>query len=108
MPTVADSLKAQGTIGVEALGMFYPPYAENVPGSVTFGGADASKYTGALSYVPITQSHPANDYWGVDQSITYGLATAIAGTTAGIVDSGTTMILLATGESGVLCGPSRG
>ena len=42
---------------------------------------------------------PAADYVGVDQSVTYGTETAILRTTAGIVDSGTTLLLLATGAS---------
>lgn len=76
--------------------MFYPPYAETTSGSVTFGGADRARYTGPLTYASITKSSPANEYYGIDQSITYG-KTEIASMTAGIVDSGTTMILLASG-----------
>lgn len=96
VPTVSDNLKSQGVIGVEALGMFFPPYAEKASGSISFGGPDSSKYTGELSYVPITKSSPASDYWGVDQTITYA-GNVISNTSSGIVDSGTTMILLASG-----------
>ncbi|GJE94124.1 A1 family peptidase [Phanerochaete sordida] len=95
IPTVANNLKSQGKIGTEAIGIFYPPYAEKASGSLTFGGADASKYTGSLTYTPITASSPASDYWGIDQTISYAGQT-IAGQTSGIVDSGTTMLLLAS------------
>ena len=38
----------------------------------------------------------ASHYWGIDQSVTYGDETNILNTTAGIVDTGTTLLLLAT------------
>ena len=44
---------------------------------------------------PITSTSPASKYWGIDQSIRYGSQTILP-TTAGIVDTGTTLILLAT------------
>jgi hypothetical protein len=96
VPTVPDNLRTQGTIGVESLGLFYPPYAEKTAGSISFGGPDESKYTGSLSYVSITKSSPSRDYWGIDQTVTYAGMT-ICKDVAGIVDTGTTMILLATG-----------
>ena len=38
---------------------------------------------------PLTTTSPASEYWGIDQSITYGSAeTAILTATAGIVDTG--------------------
>jgi hypothetical protein len=39
------------------------------------------------AYSPITGTSPANQYWGIDQSIQYG-STIILETTAGIVDTG--------------------
>ena len=51
---------------------------------------------------PITETSPASDYWGIDQSIFYG-DESILGTTAGIVDTGTTLILLASGKFSVFC-----
>ena len=48
-----------------------------------------------MNFVPITSTSPANAYWGIDQSISYGDET-ILDTTAGIVDTGTTLLLLAT------------
>ena len=46
---------------------------------------------------PATTTSPANEYWGINESIKYG-STTILSTTAGIVDTGTTLILLATGK----------
>jgi hypothetical protein len=56
-----------------------------------------SRFTGELSYVPITSTSPASRYWGIDQSVTYGEnRTIILNTTSGIVDTGTTALLMAT------------
>lgn len=51
----------------------------------------------ALSHhSPITSTSPAKEYVGIDQSISYGGSTILA-TTAGIVDTGTTLTLIASG-----------
>ena len=68
-------------------------------GELSFGETDSSKFTGKINYVPITSTSPANAYWGIDQTINYGSATGgtqILRRTAGIVDTGTTLLLLAT------------
>jgi hypothetical protein len=50
--------------------------------------------------VPITSTSPASNYWGIDQSITYGSGgESILSSTAGIVDTGTTLVLIATGSA---------
>ncbi|KAG2344507.1 acid protease [Suillus weaverae] len=98
VPTVTDNLYAQGTISSDLLGVFYEPSSNaNVPnGELTFGGTDNTKYTGALNTVPLTTTSPASRYWGIDQSVSYGTGQTILNTTAGIVDTGTTLLLLAT------------
>lgn len=53
---------------------------------------------------PITDTFPSNMYWGVNASLQYGEADSNAScilleNTAGIVDSGTTMLLIATRKS---------
>jgi pepsin A len=96
--TVMDSLYAQGDIDSEVLGLFFAPVSSgDSGGELTFGGVDSSKFTGQMGYVPITSTSPASQYWGIDQSINYG-DTEIMTSTAGIVDTGTTLILIATGR----------
>ncbi|KAG2120234.1 acid protease [Suillus clintonianus] len=96
VPTVTDNLYTQGTIGSEVLGVFFAPASSgDSSGELTFGSYDASKITGDINYVPITSTSPASGYWGIDQSIAYG-TTSILTETAGIVDTGTTLILIAT------------
>ncbi|KAG2109115.1 acid protease [Suillus cothurnatus] len=94
--TVTDNLYAQNTISSEVLGVFFAPASsDDSGGELTFGGYDASKITGDISYVSITSTSPANTYWGIDQSISYG-STPIMTETAGIVDTGSTLILIAS------------
>lgn len=100
VPTVTDNLLQQGTIPVESIGISYIPTTSTTDaanGELTFGGTDPSKFTGEISYTPITSTSPASQYWGIDQTITYGTdGTTILNLTAGIVDTGTTLLLLAT------------
>ncbi|KAF8125701.1 acid protease [Boletus edulis] len=98
VPTVTDNLYKQGLISTESLGIFYEPSSTTdvANGELNFGGPDSAKYTGELNYVPITSTAPASNYWGIDQSVTYGNSTTLLNTTAGIVDTGTTLLLLAT------------
>ncbi|KAG2032182.1 aspartic peptidase domain-containing protein [Suillus americanus] len=94
--TVTDNLYAQKKISSEVLGVFFAPASsDDSGGELTFGGYDASKITGDISFASITSAYPANTYWGIDQSISYG-SMPILDKTAGIVDTGTTLILIAT------------
>lgn len=45
---------------------------------------------------PPASTKPANEFWGIDQTVTYGSGNTILSSAAGIVDTGTTLILLAT------------
>ncbi|KAG1901296.1 acid protease [Suillus fuscotomentosus] len=98
VPTVTDNLYAQGTISSNSLGISYEPSSTaNVSnGELTFGGTDITKFTGTLNTVALTTTSPASLYWGIDQSVSYGTSQTILNTTAGIVDTGTTLLLLAT------------
>ncbi|TDL21814.1 aspartic protease [Rickenella mellea] len=98
VPTVTDNLFSQGKISVKAVGVSFAPTTvqSTTNGELTFGGPDTSKFTGTLSYVGLTSTSPASAYWGIDQTITYSTSTSILSKTAGIVDTGTTLVLLAT------------
>jgi len=95
---VTDNLFNQHTISTESIGIFFAPVtaSPNI-GELTFGGVDPSKNTSAVQFTPITETRPSSAFWGVDQSISYGSKT-ILGTSAGIVDTGTTLVMLATGS----------
>ncbi|KZT38604.1 acid protease [Sistotremastrum suecicum HHB10207 ss-3] len=97
VPTIIDNLYAQGTIPQEILGIYFQPSSESHSpnGELTYGGVDASKYTGAITYTPITSAYPSCAFWGIDQNFTYG-STSLSPGLSGIVDTGTTLLLLAT------------
>jgi len=97
VPTVTDNAWAQGLLGNYEVGISFAPAhsASEMNGELTFGGVDPSKFTGTIDYVPITSSSPANRFVGIDQSVSYGDVEILSGT-SGIVDTGTTLLLLAT------------
>ncbi|KLO10453.1 acid protease [Schizopora paradoxa] len=98
IPTVTDKLFHEGIIPHNEVAISFEPTtsAENKNGEMTFGGVDHTKFTGEITYAPITSTSPASDFWGIDQSIRYGASTNILSETAGIVDTGTTLTLIAT------------
>lgn len=96
VPTVIDNLYAEGEINNAVVGIYFPPASASNAGELTFGGYDASVLTSAMKYAAITKTHPASTFWGIDQDVSYGGATVLSG--AGIVDTGTTLILIATGS----------
>ncbi|KAJ7849363.1 family A1 protease [Mycena olivaceomarginata] len=97
IPTVTDNLFSQGTITGDLFAISFQPTTtdEDANGSIAFGGIDSTKFTGEIAYTPVTSTSPASQYWGIDQSVTYG-TTSILASTAGIVDTGSTLIHLAT------------
>ncbi len=50
---------------------------------------------------PITGTSPSKKYWGVDAAFLYGtnrgVLYTILGTTAGVIDAGTTLLYIGTG-----------
>ncbi|KAG2098734.1 aspartic peptidase domain-containing protein [Suillus discolor] len=97
IPTVTDSLYNQDMISQIVVSVSFEPTTSesDINGELTFGGTDATKYTGAIAYTPLTTTEPASYYWGITESITYGTTTILT-ETAGIVDTGTTLILIAS------------
>jgi len=99
IPTVTDNLFSQGKIPEHLVAVAFAPTTtdNNANGELTFGGTDSSKFTGSITYTPITSTFPASAYWGINETITYGTAsTPILANAAGIVDTGTTLLLLST------------
>ncbi|KAL5518792.1 hypothetical protein ACEPAH_475 [Sanghuangporus vaninii] len=98
IPTVTDNLFSQGTISANLIGVSFEPTTQEISnnGELTFGGTDTSKFTGSIAFSPITSTSPASEFWGINQSIRYGSSTTILSSTAGIVDTGTTLVLIAS------------
>ncbi|KAH7917858.1 acid protease [Leucogyrophana mollusca] len=98
IPTVMDNALKQGLIDEEILGVSFVPATSynDTNGALTYGGTDDSLYTGAITYTPVTTTYPAAYYWGINITHSdYGETTVIPVSTAGIVDTGTTQVLLA-------------
>ncbi|KIL59267.1 hypothetical protein M378DRAFT_1015803 [Amanita muscaria Koide BX008] len=95
--TVTDNAYAQGLITNDEIAIsFEPTTTTSVQnGELTWGGVDSNRYNGTITYTPVTTTFPASYYWGINESITYGTTTILA-STAGIVDTGTTLILIAS------------
>ncbi|KAF8577516.1 aspartic proteinase [Ramaria rubella] len=101
IPTVTDNLVSQGLVSAALVGVSFVPSTTkgDQNGELAFGAPDTSKFTGEISFVPITTTSPASYYWGIDQSITYGSsesAIPILSSTAGFVDTGTTLLYIAS------------
>ncbi|KAF8162534.1 hypothetical protein K438DRAFT_2069969, partial [Mycena galopus ATCC 62051] len=104
--TIVDNLSNQGTINSNEIGIFFEPTISRT-GSGTdyfmmFSGIDEAKLTGSISYTLVTTTFTALYYWGVDKTLTYG-STTILGSTSGIMDTGTTLILLASDGFDFFC-----
>ncbi|KAG2364362.1 aspartic peptidase domain-containing protein [Suillus spraguei] len=98
IPTFTDYLYKQRKIGRHVVGIFFQPVTtepDSEIGTLTFGGTDRTKYVGTVLYTPITAMPPASRFWGINLSITYG-SREILGFTAGIVDTGTTFLHIAS------------
>ncbi|GAB5586440.1 hypothetical protein Unana1_01340 [Umbelopsis nana] len=100
VPTIVDNAYSQGLISTKVLGVYFEPISGSSTtsnnGELTLGGVDSSKYSGSITYTPITSTSPASDYWGINISkITYG-TTSVSSSLPGIVDTGTTLIYLQT------------
>ncbi|KII85590.1 hypothetical protein PLICRDRAFT_116125 [Plicaturopsis crispa FD-325 SS-3] len=92
--TVTGNLYSQGKIPSNQVGIYFAPQASSdSSGEMMFGGVNSAKYTGSISYAPITKKSPSNAYWGLDATISYG-SSQIMTSNAGIVDTGTTMTLI--------------
>ncbi|KAL1747026.1 aspartic peptidase domain-containing protein [Schizophyllum fasciatum] len=98
VPTVVDTAFKQGLIDDQVISVYFQPTTkeEDQNGQLTWGGIDDSKHTGDIKYTPVTKQSPASNYWGIDQSIKYGDSVTVLNTNAGITDTGTTLLYLAS------------
>lgn len=96
-PTVVDNLFSGGQITLNQFAIYFEPSSkltDNV-GEITFGGVDSTKYTGEINYTPITTISPSRDFWGFNASFQYD-GTNVLSSTNGIIDTGTSLLYLAT------------
>ncbi|KDR85732.1 hypothetical protein GALMADRAFT_53199 [Galerina marginata CBS 339.88] len=98
IPTVTDNLFSSGAISAHSLGISFEPSitGDDLNGELTWGGTDSTKFTGTVAFTAVTKTSPASEFWGINQSFRYGASNTILASTAGIVDTGTTLVLIAT------------
>ncbi|KAI0079472.1 aspartic peptidase A1 [Panus rudis PR-1116 ss-1] len=98
IPTITDNLFAQGIIQDNVATVAFAPSNDTstTNGELTFGTPDSSKFTGSIHYAPVTRTSPSSSFWGIDQTIRYGDDTPILSATAGVIDTGTEAILIAS------------
>lgn len=100
IPTVSDQMLKQNIISKNVTSVSLSPLTTAdfvVDGEVVFGGIDTSKFIGNLTFVPPTEIPPASTFWGFEQSLSFGESRIplLPAGTPGIMDTGTTLILLA-------------
>ena len=126
IPTVVDTAFENGLIGSKILGVSFQPTTSTgtTNGQLTFGGVDETLYIGDLNTVcvnhdltprirvtdccidrPLTTTAPANAYVGIDVTVKYGDKQLLA--SAGIVDTGTLLLMLASGKCTAWLIPAR-
>ncbi|KAG2366359.1 aspartic proteinase [Suillus spraguei] len=101
-PTFTDYLVKADAIDQNLVGIFFQPITEDLDtyvGELAFGEPDYTKLTSEIIYTAVTAVLPSANYWGIDQSITYG-TTDILFPTAGVVDTGSTFISIASDAYG--------
>ena len=57
IPTVTDNLFSQGIISANEVSVSFEPTTQEIAnnGELTFGGTDSSKFTGTISFAPISK-----------------------------------------------------
>ncbi|GJJ16012.1 hypothetical protein Clacol_010291 [Clathrus columnatus] len=99
IPTIVDTLYNQGLINNDLIGVYFKPVIENDTstgnGKLDLGDIDKDKMIQSVTFVPITSTPPSNTFWGVNLSIRQDyLDSQLLPPAAGIVDTGTTLVLL--------------
>ncbi|KAF1314343.1 Aspartic protease, partial [Globisporangium splendens] len=87
LPTPFGTLVNNGALD-EPVFAFYLGKTDGGAGELTFGGIDSSRYTGDITYVPVTQK----TYWSVNLDSVGVNGQQFTGVTDAIVDSGTSFI----------------
>ncbi|KAG2353489.1 aspartic peptidase domain-containing protein [Suillus spraguei] len=97
LATVTERLWMQGSIAWPLVGLFFRPSTQvyNGGGRLVFGEEHPGFDIGNIGYTFRTNTMPAASQWGIDQRIVYG-NTEVLQLTAGVVDSATTFIWIAS------------
>ncbi|KAG2353487.1 aspartic peptidase A1 [Suillus spraguei] len=97
LTTITERLWVQDSIVYPFVGLFFKPSTvdHDDSGKLVFGDDHPGFNIGNIGYTFLTNTMPASTHWGFDQRIVYG-NTEILQLTAGVVDSATTFIRIAS------------
>ncbi|KAJ7445280.1 family A1 protease [Mycena latifolia] len=98
IPTIVQTLSCQGNITTQLYAIALQPMtsAMSLNGEISWGGVDSTKFTGPITWSSITIQAPSADFWGVEIAFTYGTTPLLPPTAAGIIDTGSTLLFLAS------------
>jgi hypothetical protein len=90
--TFLDNTIAAGLLAQPVFGVFLPSERlfNGLGGGITFGGYDTTKYTGSLTYTPVTQE----GYWQILVQDASFNGVSLGQTSQGIIDTGTTLVIV--------------
>ncbi|KAH7060206.1 rhizopuspepsin 2 precursor [Linnemannia elongata] len=90
--TFLDNAIAAGVLAQPVVSVFLPSERRfnGQGGEYLFGGINSSKYTGSLTYVPVTQQ----GYWQISIDDAGYSGQSLGQSSQGIVDTGTTLIIV--------------
>ncbi|KAF9995148.1 hypothetical protein BGZ79_011177 [Entomortierella chlamydospora] len=90
--TFMDNAIAAGVLAQPVVSVFLPSVRRNggVGGEYLFGAIDSTKYTGSLTYVPVTQK----GYWQIHISDASVNGASVGQSSEGIIDTGTTLVIV--------------
>ncbi|KAF9120325.1 hypothetical protein BGW39_011494 [Mortierella sp. 14UC] len=98
--TFLDNAIAAKAIAQPLVSVFLPSVRRNggKGGNYLFGAIDKTQFTGALNYVPVT----SKGYWQIHISNAKYNAKSLAQASEGIIDTGTTLIIVGTAAANAI------
>lgn len=99
IPTITNTLVSGDVIPRELAALTIPLASDPQAGSIDFGQPDFSKNTSAITFAPLVTTGDTDGFWSVTQSVTFGsgaAASVLVSETPGIIDAGTSLLLLPT------------
>ncbi|KAG0330537.1 hypothetical protein BGZ99_000007 [Dissophora globulifera] len=104
--TFMDNAIAAGAVAQPVVSVFLPSVRRNggVGGEYLFGAIDSTKYTGSLTYVPVTQK----GYWQVAITGASVNGASVNQASQGIIDTGTTLVIVGDAAAKAIHGKIKG
>ncbi|KAG0053850.1 hypothetical protein BGZ83_000324 [Gryganskiella cystojenkinii] len=104
--TFLDNAIAAGVLDKPVVSVFLPSVRRNggTGGEYLFGGIDTSKFTGELTYVPVSQQ----GYWQVAIDGVSAGGQDLGQSSQGIVDTGTTLVIVSDAAAQAIHGTIQG